>query len=137
MNNNEYLDFLKGNNGNNHLNEFLDPLDIMIFLKNGLKSQSFWDRATPGGKAVLVIGGATLAAMIATAGTKIYKNYLSKIARKCNNAPNKEECMQKARAEAKKFRIKQLQKAKDTCKKSKDPAKCESRVDKEIMKLRG
>jgi hypothetical protein len=134
MNNNEYLDFLKGDN---HLNEFVDAADIMIFLSRGLKSQSFWDRATPGGKAVLIIGGATLAAMIATAGVKVYKNYLSKIARTCNKSSNKEKCMQKAREEATKFRIKQLQKAKSTCKKSKDPSKCESRVDKEIMKLRG
>ena len=99
--NEDYLDALK----ESHLTEIVDPVDILLFIKRGMQSDTFWDRATTGGKVTLVVGAGVLAGLIITSGVKVYKNYLSKIGRQCKQAKNKDECMQKAREKAQQYRI--------------------------------
>lgn len=99
-------------------------------------AQAFSKWATgPTGKAV---GGAALAALLIYGGTKIYKRFLSQAARACKgkSGAEKSACMAKAKADALKKQIADIQSGSAVCAKSKNPEACRAGVNKKIEKLK-
>ncbi len=86
----------------------------------------------------IILGGTVLAALIATGAWKVYKSYLSKAAKACkqHKSTEKETCMRKFALQHKKRYIALLQKGKESCKFSKNPAKCTFKIDKKINKVK-
>ncbi len=85
-----------------------------------------------------VLGAAALAGLLIYGGVKVYKNYFSAAAKKCQGLSGsaKDACMAKARAAATQAEIRDLSSAKSACSKAKDPAKCAATVNAKIAKLR-
>ena len=69
---------------------------------------------------------------------KLYKRFLTKAARACKGKSGTEKtlCMKEYRIKALEMQIKELQKAKKYCAKSKNPVKCKHLLDSKIYKLR-
>jgi hypothetical protein len=109
-------------------------------LKSTLKPGKIMQAGMKSGaeKGVLVLGGTLLAALILTVSFKVYKRYLSKAARFCSKkeGTDKSACMIKFKREAMQKRILMLRAGKDSCKFSKDPAKCNFKIDKKINKIK-
>jgi hypothetical protein len=85
------------------------------------------------------VGGALLAAMIAYAAYKIYKNKFSAAAKACKGktGPEKTLCMNNFKVAAIKAQIAQLKSGSSGCNSSKDPVKCKAVILAKIKKLEG
>lgn len=70
---------------------------------------------------------------------QLYKNYLSKAARRCADIPPKEKaiCMLKAKSMAKQAQLKALKQASSKCAKAKDPVKCKQKFNAKMSKIGG
>jgi len=89
-------------------------------------------------KGVVILGGTLLAALVLTVSFKAYKQFLSKAARQCRNQKGRDKnvCMEKFRRISMKKRVELLEAGKQTCKFSKNPAKCTFKIDKKINKIK-
>ncbi len=86
-----------------------------------------------------VTTGITAVALVALASAvayKIYKRFLSKAAKACNNKGGMEKtnCMAKFKKQATQAKIGVLQKGLSKCSKSKDPALCKNKLKVKISK---
>jgi len=86
----------------------------------------------------IILGGTVLAALIATGAFKVYKSYLSKAAQACSkhSKTEKQTCIKQYTLQNKTKYMQLLQKGKDSCKYSRDPAKCTFKIDKKINKIK-
>jgi len=84
-----------------------------------------------------VIGGVALAGLLAYAGRKIYRRHISAYGRACSHLKGAafDECVQKAKSEALKKEISQVQTSMSLCRKTSNPSKCQAFLRKRLMKL--
>jgi len=87
------------------------------------------DKAITGGLAT-----AALATAAAYAASKIYKNFLSKAARDCKGAADKEACMTQAKQKATQAKISKLQSSMSNCRDEKCKASLATKIEKERAK---
>jgi hypothetical protein len=92
-------------------------------------------RMPTGKKVGTALGAAAIVAAATAAAYTIYKKFMSKAAKECRGASNKQECMDKYRKSAVQAQIKTLQSQKNRCAQAKDPAKCRLKIDAKISKL--
>jgi len=83
-----------------------------------------------------LIAGGVLATLILLMARKAWKSYGTKVNRECAKAPDVEKCKMEAKQKILKQKIADLQKAKSFCKKSKNPQKCTTKLDKKISALK-
>ena len=79
---------------------------------------------------------AAAVAAVTVAGVKAYKRFLSKAARACSGKSGLEKtsCMNKFKKQAQAAKIKELQSGMSKCAKTKDPARCKSKLQGKINK---
>jgi len=85
-------------------------------------------------KAGKIAAYAAIPAAAGVAAFKIWKNYLSKAAKACKGAPDKESCMARYKETAMQAQLQKLQDAKKDCSSSSSPEKCMAKIDKMIAK---
>lgn len=85
---------------------------------------------------MITVAGIAAAALAVTLAAKVYKNYLSKAARACKGkkGPEKQQCMRKAKMNARKEKITSLTKAQGICSKTKNPGQCVAKLKLKIAK---
>ena len=84
------------------------------------------------------ISAVALAALLATASYKIYKNYLSASSKSCSkfSGESKKQCMKEFDKRARQVQINTLQKSLKACKSTKNPGKCSQKVTQKIYSLK-
>lgn len=89
------------------------------------------------GKAKTALGWSVIVGSIAYGGYEYYKNYLSGAARACSNTfgLNKEICMIEYRIKAMDVRIKYLKDNINKCDSTNNPAKCQHKILRELIRL--
>ena len=87
---------------------------------------------------IFVTGVDLIAAALATASVMAYKRFMSKSARACKGRSGSEKtaCMNKFKQAAVQAQIRTLSSGAAKCAKSKDPAKCKTKVANQIAKLK-
>ena len=87
---------------------------------------------------ISAVSGAAIAALLATAGYKVYKQFLSQAAKSCSQfgGDAKKQCMEKFGKKAKLAQVATLQKGLKACRKAKDPSKCSQKLTKKIYSLK-
>lgn len=85
-----------------------------------------------------LVGGLMMAGILGYAAHKTYKNFFSKAAKACQGktGTEKSQCMVNYRKSAIKLQIKDLMASSSACSKSKDPAKCKTKIKQKIDKLK-
>lgn len=87
------------------------------------------------GDVMMAVSGAILVAAIIVVVNKVYKRYLSDAAKACKNSADKTKCMAEYRIKGHQNKITSLRSSKSLCNKTKDSAKCNSKIDKEIISI--
>ena len=86
------------------------------------------------------VGASIAAAAILWMGVKLYSDYIDKTGKECKNfrvgSPRHTMCEKEVRIEGKKKQIEIISKKKSLCKNSKNPRKCNDKIDKKIQKLK-
>ncbi len=120
---------------NKFLGEAIDPSMLGNLIRGGPDLAS---QAASLGQAAILQSAAVVAAGIIAAGFIVYRNYFSKIGKKCRDYQGvpKKLCLATVRGSATSKHIQKLQASKKLCSKSKDPAKCSNKVDQKIEKLK-
>ena len=125
-----------------HTKAYRVPKSLTTQAKEAGKSAYDWlvkrateVKANPDMISGLKIGAAAAVAALAIfIGRKIYKQYLSKMARVCAKEPDKDACIRKAKVAALSKQIQAIKSNMDLCNRSKNPAKCKAQVQQQINK---